>query len=52
MRAKTIRDHFGLEPDRKIVCGISFGFADSDHKANSFRTSRATIADAAHIAAE
>lgn len=52
MRAQTIRDHFGLGPDRKIVCGISFGFADSDHKANSFRTSRATITDAAHIAAE
>lgn len=42
----TIREHFGLPDDRKVVCGISFGYADDDHKANSFRTSRASLEDA------
>jgi hypothetical protein len=27
------------------VCGISFGFPDRAHKANSYRTSRAAISD-------
>jgi nitroreductase len=42
-----IRRHFGLGDDRRVVCGISFGFPDQDHKVNSYRTSRASIADAA-----
>jgi hypothetical protein len=28
-----------------VVCGISFGFADHAHKINSYRTSRASVAD-------
>ncbi|MGY4305707.1 nitroreductase [Bradyrhizobium sp. USDA 4369] len=40
-----VRQHFGLADDRKIVCGISFGYPDPSHKANSYRTSRAAIAD-------
>jgi hypothetical protein len=36
-----------LGDDRRVVCGISFGFADRDHKVNSYRTSRAKISDAA-----
>lgn len=43
----AIRRHFALEEDRKIVCGISFGYPDEVHPANSFRTSRADIAEAA-----
>ena len=31
--------------DRRVVCGISFGYADRAHKANSYRTSRASVAD-------
>ena len=42
-----IRRHFRLGDDRRVVCGISFGFADRDHKINSYRTSRAAIGDAA-----
>jgi len=42
-----IRRHFGLGDDRRVVCGISFGFPDRDHKINSYRTSRAGIPDAA-----
>jgi nitroreductase len=40
-----IRRHFNLGDDRRVVCGISFGFADNAHKVNSYRTSRAGIAD-------
>jgi len=40
-----IRKHFGLGEDRRVVCGISFGYADREHKANSYRTTRANISD-------
>lgn len=40
-----IRDHFRLPDSRRVVCGISFGFADMAHAANSFRTERAEVAD-------
>ena len=40
-----IRSHFELGDDRRVVCGISFGYPDHEHKANSYRTSRASIAD-------
>jgi nitroreductase len=40
-----IRRHFGLGDDRRVVCGISFGFPDHDHKINSYRTSRAGLGD-------
>ncbi len=43
--ADVVRQHFGLGDDRKVVCGISFGYADLGHKANSYRTTRASIAD-------
>src|SRR6201996_1825408 len=42
-----IRRHFGLGDDRRVVCGISFGYADGNHRINSYRTSRASVADAA-----
>jgi nitroreductase len=42
-----IRRHFGLGDDRRIVCGISFGFPDREHKINSYRTSRAGIPETA-----
>jgi nitroreductase len=40
-----VRQHFGLGDDRRVVCGISFGYADPDHPANAVRTPRAAIAD-------
>jgi hypothetical protein len=40
-----IRRHFNLADNRRVVCGISFGFADNRHKVNSYRTSRANVAD-------
>ena len=45
-RGPLVRAHFGLPDDRRLVCGISFGFADTEHPANRFRTSRAPLADA------
>jgi hypothetical protein len=30
-----------------VVCGISFGYEDPAHPANGFRTSRATVGEAA-----
>ncbi len=41
----VVREHFGLGSDRKVLCGISLGIADTDHPANSFRTSRAELAE-------
>src|SRR3982074_1936958 len=41
----AIRPYFHLADDRRVVCGISFGYADHAHKVNSYRTSRASIAD-------
>lgn len=41
-----VRAHFGLGPDRLVVCGISFGYEDESHPANSYRTSRASLDEA------
>ena len=42
-----IRRHFDIGDDRRVVCGISFGYAERDHRINGYRTSRADVADAA-----
>ncbi len=38
---KLLREFFGIAEDRRIVCGMSFGYEDAQHPANSFRTRRA-----------
>lgn len=43
--APFVREHFRLGPDRSVLCGISFGYADHDHPANGFRTGRAPVSD-------
>ncbi len=43
--SEVVREHFGLGDDRRVVCGISFGYPDRAHKANSYRTTRAGLAD-------
>jgi len=43
--AGVVRKHFGLGDDRRVVCGISFGYADPEHKANSYRTTRAPLGE-------
>jgi len=45
--SSLIRRHFNLPDDRRIVCGMSFGYADHGNLVNSYRTSRATLADTA-----
>ncbi len=45
--AAVVRKHFGLSEDRRVVCGISFGYADTEHKANSYRTNRAGLGEVA-----
>ncbi|WP_406678241.1 nitroreductase [Rhodopseudomonas infernalis] len=43
--ASVVRKHFGIADDRRIVCGMSFGYTDRDHKANSYRTNRAALGE-------
>lgn len=43
--AAFVRAHFDIADDRMVLCGLSFGCADPDHPANSFRTARAEVAD-------
>lgn len=38
-----IRDYFDIPDTRQLVCGISFGYPDLTHPANSFRTDREDI---------
>jgi nitroreductase len=38
-----LRSYFGLPQDRLVVCGMSFGYEDSAHRVNRFRTSRAAV---------
>jgi nitroreductase len=38
---KPLREFFGIGEDRRIVCGMSFGYEDPQHPANRFRTRRA-----------
>ncbi len=43
--SEFFREYFSIPEDRKILCGISFGFADTTHPANGFRTTRASLDD-------
>jgi len=38
---KVVREFFGIGAERRIVCGMSFGYEDAQHPANKFRTRRA-----------
>ena len=41
--APFLHRHFGIGEDRLILCGIAFGYSDTDHAANAFRTGRAEL---------
>lgn len=45
-RPDLLRRHFGMSDHERVVCGISFGYADDQHPINEFRTTRAGLADA------
>ncbi len=42
-----IRSRFGLPSNRKLVCGISFGYADAEHPIHRYRTERARAGEVA-----
>ena len=50
--ATELKEFLGIPDDRMVVCGVSIGFADPDHPANSFRTERASVGDAATFVSE
>ena len=43
-----IREYFDIPADRAVLLGISFGYADLDHPANSYRTNRAPLHQVVH----
>lgn len=43
--APQVKEHLKIAEDRIILCAISFGYADKNHPANQFRTTRATADD-------
>lgn len=47
--APFVREHFGIPDHRQVVVGISFGYADTSHPINGFRTSRAGLEDVATL---
>jgi nitroreductase len=44
--APFIRAWLGIPDERRVICGISFGYADATHPANQFRTERAALVEA------
>ena len=45
MYSPFIRRYFSIPDDRKVLAGISFGYPDLDHPANSYRTARAPLTE-------
>jgi len=45
MYPEVLREVLGIGPGRRVVCGISFGFEDTAHPANSYRTRRADLSE-------
>lgn len=41
---RLVREFFGIGEDRRIVCGVSFGYEDAARPVNRFRTARADVA--------
>ena len=48
--ADFVRAHFAIPLERRIVCGVSFGYADPAHPANGFRTARAALGETVRYA--
>jgi nitroreductase len=46
MYSDHVRDFLDLPPDRLLVAAVSFGYADTEHPVNRFRTTRADVAAA------
>ncbi len=41
--SEFVKDWFGIGDDRLLIAGVSFGYGDESHPANSFRTARAPL---------
>ena len=41
-----VKAQLGIPAERLMVCGISFGYEDTEHPANSYRTTRAGLGEA------
>lgn len=46
MHADHVRAYLDIPQDRLVVCAVSFGYADTTHPVNQFRTARADAGDA------
>src|SRR5262249_46981295 len=46
---QLLRELLGLPDDRKVVCGVSFGYADAGHRIHSYRTERAAPQEVARF---
>lgn len=51
-RAPLLHERFAIPETRKVVCGVSFGYADRSHPTASYRTSRATLQEAVTFVTE
>jgi nitroreductase len=49
MHSDHVREFLDLPEDRLVVCAVSFGYADTAHPVNQFRTSRADVDDAVTV---
>nr|WP_218848917.1 nitroreductase [Nocardioides perillae] len=49
MYSDFVRGWLGVGDERQVVCAVSLGWADEDHPANGFRTSRASLDDAVTV---
>lgn len=47
MHSPLVHTHFDIPAERKVLVGISFGYPDLDHPANSYRTARAGLDEVA-----
>lgn len=48
LHSAFVRRHFGLDDERRVICGVSFGYEDTGHPANGFRTGRAHMGEVVH----
>ncbi|MGW4827659.1 nitroreductase [Amycolatopsis japonica] len=49
MHADHVREYLDLPEDRLVVCAVSFGYADTEHPVNGFRTERASVDDTVFV---
>jgi nitroreductase len=50
--SERVRNHFGLPPNRLVLCGISFGYVDLDDPSNKYRVDRAKLDEVVHYVNE